>query len=242
MTADYSTAEFRARFAAQARHAAAKADRIIAVSQFTATQVVELLNVEPERVIVIPHGIRFLAPQPVPREKIILHVGAIQKRKNLVRLVRAFDAVSADWRLVLAGSNGYGAGNVLEAIKHSKSTGRIIVTGYVTPEDLATWYSRAMLFAFPSLDEGFGMPVLEAMAAGIPVIASRTSAVGEVAGTAALLIDPRSEDELAEGLQRLVGDRNLRSQLTDAGRVRAAQFTWSRSAERTLAVYKQLLD
>ena len=127
---------------------------------------------------------------PLPRENVILNVGAIQKRKNIARLVAAFETVAPEWRLVLAGSDGYGAEEIRARIAASPARERIAVLGYVTPEELAGWYARASVFAFPSLDEGFGMPVLEAMAAGVPVVTSNRSALPEVAGDAALLVDP----------------------------------------------------
>src|SRR6266849_5354194 len=109
LTGDYSTPEFRRRFAEQARRAAAESDHIIAVSEFTATQVEQLLRVERSRLSVSHHGIRSPQPRPVPRERIVLHVGAIQKRKNVSRLVQAFEGAPSDWRLILAGSAGFGA-------------------------------------------------------------------------------------------------------------------------------------
>jgi glycosyltransferase involved in cell wall biosynthesis len=241
MTGEYSTAEFRRRFTEQARRAAREADRIIAVSAFTAGQVVELLGVERTRVTVIPHGVRGLPGGGGAREKIVLHVGAIQKRKNLVRLVRAFAALPGDWRLVLAGSSGFGAEPVFAAIRESGCAERISVIGYLTDAELAAWYARASIFAFPSLDEGFGMPVLEAMSAGLPVIASRTSAVGEVAGGAALLIDPENEDDLAAALKRCAEDEDLRAELTARGFDRARDFSWRRAAAETWSVYRELL-
>lgn len=241
MTADYSTPEFRARFTAQARHAAAEADRIVAVSQFTAKQVMELLDVEKSRVVVIPHGVRKFPAVARTREKIVLHVGAIQKRKNLVRLVRAFERVAKDWRLVLAGSSGYGAEEVFAAIAESPAASRVTVTGYVETQDLAEWYAKAAVFAFPSLDEGFGMPVLEAMAAGVPVVASNGSAVGEVSGNAAILVDPISEEELRDALVRLTTEPELREKLILEGKKRAADFTWEDASQRTLAVYRELM-
>ena len=169
LTGDYSTAEFRARFAAQARHAAAHAARIITVSEFTARQVEELLGFPRERIRVVHHGVRPLAPVPESRrEKVVLHVGAVQKRKNILRLVEAFERVASGWRLVLAGSAGYGASEIMDRIADSPARERIAVTGYLGERELAEWYARASIFAFPSLDEGFGMPVLEAMAAGVP--------------------------------------------------------------------------
>lgn len=241
MTAEYSTPDFRARFTEQARHAAAHADRIIAVSRFTAEQVISLLHVDPARVTVIPHGVVSPLRPGIPREKIILHVGAIQKRKNLVRLVRAFDVAPPDWRLVLAGSNGFGAEDVFQAIESSRSRDRITATGYVDAGQLSDWYSRATIFAFPSLDEGFGIPVLEAMAAEVPVIASNSSAVAEVAADAALLVNPESEHELVDALRRLTRDAETRQILIAKGKARSAEFSWRRAILQTWNVYKELL-
>ena len=120
----------------------------------------------------------------------ILNVGAIQTRKNIARLVEAFERVDAPWKLVLAGSNGYGAAGILARIQASPARDRISVLGYVPLSELSALYRRASVFAFPSLDEGFGMPVLEAMAAGAAVLTSDRSALPEVAGDAALLVDP----------------------------------------------------
>ena len=241
MTGEYSTPKFRRRFTQQAKHAAQEADRIITVSAFTAEQVVALLGVNRSTVTVIPHGVRALPLVSAPREKLVLHVGAIQKRKNLVRLVRAFASMPEDWRLVLAGSAGYGAEEVFTAIERSKCRERIITTGYVSNRELTSLYSRAMIFAFPSLDEGFGMPILEAMAAGIPVVAANASAVKEVAGQAALLVDPLSEEEIAAGLRRLAKDGTARTSLITEGINRAKEFTWPRAAADTWGVYRELL-
>jgi glycosyltransferase involved in cell wall biosynthesis len=242
MTGEYSTPEFRRRFTEQARHAAKQADRIIAVSAFTAEQVISLLGVERTRVSVVPHGVRPLPRFDAPRERIVLHVGAIQKRKNLVRLVRAFAALPDDWRLVLAGSAGYGADEVFAEIERSRRRNCITVTGYASAAELGKLYARAMVFAFPSLDEGFGMPVLEAMSAGVPVIASNSSAVGEVAGNAAILVDPEDEDQLAGALMQVAEDEGLRNRLVAGGLERASAFTWQRAANETWAVYKELVD
>src|SRR5262249_10831507 len=154
------------RFTAQARDAAARADAIIAVSAFTKLQVVELLGVDPARVQVVHHGLRPLGyGRPgAGREKVLLNVGAIQARQNIARLVEAFEALDSSWRLGLAGSFGYAAGSIRERIERSPARERISVLGYLAPGELAGWYTRASIFAFPSLDEGFGMPLLEAMA------------------------------------------------------------------------------
>ena len=240
MTGEYSTPEFRKRFTEQARDAAARADGIIAVSEFTKRQVVELLGYPAERVFVVHHGTRVLRFSAVPREKVVLCVGAIQTRKNTARLVKAFESLNGEWRLVLAGSFGYGAEEIGRRIEASPARARISVLGYVTPEELAKWYARAAIFAFPSLDEGFGMPLLEAMAAGTPVITSNCSALPEVAGEAAMLVDARNVDEVASVLQRLAGDEALRKELAEKGRERAALFTWEKAVQETWSVYEQL--
>jgi glycosyltransferase involved in cell wall biosynthesis len=111
----------------------------------------------------------------------------------------------------------------------------------LTDEQLAAWYARASIFAFPSLDEGFGMPVLEAMAAGIPVIAGNRSALPEVCGEAALLVNPEREDELGTALQTLVRDEGLRTELISRGKLRATSFTWAKAVADTVSVYRELL-
>jgi glycosyltransferase involved in cell wall biosynthesis len=242
LTAEYSTPEFRARFARLAHDAAERSDLIVTVSQFTADQVCELLDVEQERVRVIHHGVHPASADESAREKIVLHVGAIQHRKNIVRLVEAFaKAATDDWRLVLAGSSGYGADEILRHIEASPARSRIELRGFVDDAELRRLYRRASLFAFPSLDEGFGMPVLEAMAAGVPVICSNSSALPEVAGDAAVLVDPYSTEAIATTISLLIADRRLRESLAAKGRQRALQFTWEKAVEKTWSVYKELL-
>jgi len=193
LTGEYSTPEFRARFSQQARLAAQNSDLIVAVSDFTANQVSSLLDIPRARIRVIPHGVSMSSDvEAGRREKLILSVGALQIRKNVVRLVEAFEQLPGDWSLVLAGAaGGFGAEQILQRIESSPFRDRIQVTGYVSRAKLSELYLRASIFAFPSLDEGFGIPVLEAMAHGVPVITSNGSALVEAAGSAALLVDPR---------------------------------------------------
>jgi glycosyltransferase involved in cell wall biosynthesis len=240
LTEEYSTADFRARFAAQARDAAARSHLIIAVSAFTAQQVQDLLSVDPSRLRVIHHGVRTPKSIPVAREKLILHVGALQARKNISRLVKAFEAVDAQWKLVLAGSTGYGGGKILEQIEASPCRSRIVLAGYVDDNALDGWYARAQVLAFASLDEGFGMPILEGMAHGLAVMTSNRSALPEVAGDAALLVDPTRTDEISSALERLTTEEDLRRDLADRGRRRASRFTWREAVEKTWQVYREL--
>jgi glycosyltransferase involved in cell wall biosynthesis len=241
ISGEYSSAEFRARFTEQARDAAERADAVIAVSEFTRGQVISLLGVEPTRVHVVHHGIRRLEFPAVERESVILNVGAIQARKNIARLVEAFEAVDPTWRLVLAGSAGYGSAEIMARIDASPVRERIAVTGYLAPEDLAGWYAKASIFAFPSLDEGFGMPVLEAMAAGVPVVTSNRSALPEVAGDAALLVNPESTEELTQALRDLTQGEELRRHLARRGVKRAGLFTWEKAVAETWNVYRTVL-
>ena len=242
ITGDYSTPEFRARFARQAREAAERSDLIIAVSRFTAGQIEALLKVDASRIRVVPHGVHIPSePSGSRRQDLVLTVGAIQKRKNIGRLVKAFERAPRGWRLAIAGSaEGYGAAEQLQAVEQSPRRADIDILGYVTAGKLEALYAQARIFVFPSLDEGFGMPVLEAMAHGVAVIASERSAIPEVAGEAALLADPENVEELGLCLRRLAEDAGLREDLEKRGTARAAQFTWDAAIERTWQVYGEL--
>lgn len=242
MTADYSSPEFRHRFTEQARQAADRSDAIIAVSYFTARQLQDLLGVPSARIRVIPHGVHQLhVEHDLPRERIILSVGTLQTRKNTIRLVQGFERVPRDWKLVLAGSpGGYGSVEIMEYIDRSACRDRIHVAGYLSDEALRKLYARAAIFAFPSLDEGFGIPVLEAMAHGLPVITSNRSAVCEVVGDAALLVDPESSDQIGDALIRLIEDPSLRSLFSEKGAVHVRQFRWSDSVHRTHKLYREV--
>jgi len=244
ITGEYSTPEFRVRFAEQARQAARRSDLIIAVSRFTADQVEEFLAVEPTRIRVIPHGVHVppAAGQNTARQNLVLFVGAIQRRKNVRGLVRAFERMPASWRLALAGAaDGFGAAEELQAVENSPRRSDIEVLGYVTQRELEALYRRARIFVFPSLDEGFGMPVLEAMANSVPVIASQRSALPEVAGDAALLVNPDDPEEIAAALLRLATDEALCEDLARRGRERALQFSWESTLGKTWAVYRELI-
>jgi glycosyltransferase involved in cell wall biosynthesis len=243
LTEEYSTPEFRRRFADQARRAAERSDAIIAVSQFTAAQVRDLLGVEPERTRVIHHGVDrpLNIPDESARENLILHVGSIQKRKNILRLVEAFETTPAGWRLVLAGGAGFGAQQILDRIAHSKRAHDIEWTGYVNQHELERFYARASIFAFPSLGEGFGMPVLDAMARGVPVVASRCGALPEVGGDAVLYADAQDVDSIREALRRLMESPELRVDFRRRGLDRSTAFSWNSAVQRTWQVYKDLL-
>lgn len=251
MSGDYSTPEFRSRFTAMARDAAKRSDHIIAVSGFTAGQIVEHLSYPADRITVVHHGV-----DPIPeissgaREAFrrqlgldapfLLHVGAIQKRKNITRLVEAFEGLPERYLLVLAGSAGYGAQEILDCVERSRARARIRLLGYRTRDELNHLYRTAAVLAFPSLDEGFGFPVLEAMSAGLPVVTSNSSALQEVAGDAALLVEPADAHGLRGALQSALEDASVRERLIAAGLRRVAGFTWLGAARRTLQAYRRL--
>jgi len=251
---DYSTPEFQKRFSALLREAIRRAARIITLSQYTADQLAHHCGVARERIRVIPAGVdlpeRVLDPQERQREReqlvgagneMVLAVGAIQTRKNTLNAVRAVASLPANYKLVLAGGNGYGSEAVYDFIRSAGLESRVKVLGYVTDDQLRLLYQAASLFLFPSLEEGFGLPVLEAMAYGVPVVASATSSLPEVGGDAALYVDPRDPEDIVHKIQRGVEDVNLRAGLTQRGLARARQFTWQLMAEETLKVYDEVL-
>jgi glycosyltransferase involved in cell wall biosynthesis len=193
---------------------------------------------------VVWHGVRPLdqaPPTDAQRENLVLHVGAIQKRKNLPLLIDAFERLDAGWRLVLAGSQGYGAEQTMERIARSPARERIELTGWVDDQQLEQLYRRARIFAFPSLDEGFGIPVLEAMARGIPVVTSDRGALREVAGTAAVVVDVSGDaEQLALALRRLAMDAGERRLLREQGLAHASRHSWQAAAAQTWEVYQEL--
>ncbi len=191
----------------------------------------------------IPHGVDVVsAPQKdAGRHPIILHLGAIQKRKNLVRLVEAFAQAPRPWELHLAGSFGYGAEEVLAAIERSPHRERIRTPGYLSPAALEDAYRTASIFAFPSLDEGFGIPVLEAMAHGLPVVTSNRSALPEAAGGAAWLIEPEDTATLGSALRELCEDPALRARWQARGLERVKSCGWPTAVDATWQVYQEIL-
>ena len=169
-----------------------------------------------------------------------LFVGTIQPRKNLVRLAQAYAQLvkshSVPWDLVIAGGRGWLSGEVVAAIEALGLPDRIHLLGYVPESQLPPLLNGAQLFCFVSLYEGFGLPILEAQAAGVPVMTANNSSLPEVAGDAAILVDPTDVDAIAEAMLRLSSDEALRQQLIVAGRANVARFSWQKAARETLAV------
>lgn len=227
----------------------------IAVSAATAHDLTRLLGIPPEGIDVVHEAAAQNAP-PLPPQEVrraagvgdapfILHVGTLEPRKNLVRLIRAFEALADElvpWRLVLAGRPGWRYDPILSAARDSRVSERIHVLGGVPDPLLSGLYNAAEVVAYPSLYEGFGLPVLEAMRVGRAVLTSDRSSLPEVAGDAALLVDPESGEAIRAGLERLLRDPALRAELGRRGRERAEQFTWSAAAEGTLRSYRRAVQ
>jgi len=241
------------------RLAVRSADRIIAVSGATKEDLSRVLGVPDARVAVIheavapeftvpttPAAVEAVARRYGIRAPYCLFVGNLEPRKNLARLIEAFALVRARRRsatgpcpqLVVAGTRGWLYSGIFRAVERHGVTGDIVFTGYVAPADLPALYAGAACFVFPSLYEGFGLPVLEAMAVGTPVVASRVGAIPEVAGDAAILVDAQKAEEIAGAIEAVLDDGGLRRDLAARGRARARRFTWENVARQTLAVYE----
>jgi glycosyltransferase involved in cell wall biosynthesis len=230
-----------------------RADVVLADSESTRNDVLELLPVHPERVHVVYAGVdstfrrvldqatldavraRYLLPA-----RFVLSVGTLQPRKNYVRLIEAFHQVSRDTDagLVISGAPGWMYGGIFRRVDELGLGSKVLFPGYVAEADLPALYSLAEVFAFPSLYEGFGLPPLEAMACGTPVVASNTSSLPEVVGDAAWLVDPLDVSALADALRSLLEESPLRTRQVQRGLAQAQRFTWSAAAHKLLRLYR----
>jgi len=175
----------------------------------------------------------------------ILAVGNLQPRKNLLRLISTFDRVRREVKcvkLVIVGKDQWRFSHIYDAVKNYSLESDVVFTGYIPDKELVLLYNSARVFVYPSLYEGFGLPILEAMACGTPVITSNTSSMPEVAGDAALLVDPLKEYQIEKAIVRILSDPDLSKTLTEKGLKRAAQFSWQKTALDTLAVYNKILN
>ncbi len=237
------------------RSAVRSADRVLAVSEATKSDIVELLDVDPEKISVTPLGVdgRFTPPggeqlaefreNSGNSQPYLLSVGTLEPRKNLPRLLEAFAELKNEipHRLVLVGPEGWRTGAMQEALIRLDLGDRVHFTGFVPDEQLPLWYAGSDAVVVPSIYEGFGLPVVEAMACGAVVVTSNVSSLPEVAGGAAVLVDPGSSESIAEGIRRVISDSSLQSDLRAKGLLRAREFTWQRTAEATVAAYRQVL-
>jgi len=215
-----------------------RADGLIAVSENTRQDAIRLLGIAPEKIETIYSGVaeEYFDARPVKRARpYVLYVGTIEPRKNLNVLLDAWKLLRTDFELVIAGSEGWGSEGTLARIRNEAT-----YLGYVPEADLPGLVAGATVFVYPSLYEGFGFPVVQAMAAGVPVVTSNTSCLPEIAGDAAILVDPRSTSEIADGLERLLGSESLRAQFAARGRERAGMFRWETCAARSLAFFRRI--
>jgi len=235
------------------------ADAIIAISEHTKKDLMDIAGAPEDLITVTP-----LAPAPDLKptadkktlekvrqkyklpDKYILFLGSLEPRKNVVTLIKSYARLAEEYkkeaRLVIAGAKGWLNSPVHDTLKRLGLMERTAFTGYVDSEDLPALYSMARCFVYPSLYEGFGLPVLEAMACGAPVITSNTSSMPEVAGTAARLVDPLDEGELTEALEEILGSKAIREEMRKKGFLQAKKFSWEQCAEKTLQVYKKVYE
>ena len=242
------------------RHTARRAAHILTVSEYSRQDISQTYRLPLDKITVTHNGCEgHFTPHPTPlqaaqetasiRQKFgitkdfLLAVGSLQPRKNLLRLMRAYANVRAQQpdfqlQLVLVGRQLWLYQEILRAIKQQNFAADVVVTDYVRDEDLPALYRSAVALVYPSLFEGFGLPPLEAMACGTPVITSNTSSLPEVVGQAAVLVDPYDEAALAQAIWQIARDASLRQRLQQTGIEQAKQFTWQAAAEKTLAVYR----
>jgi glycosyltransferase involved in cell wall biosynthesis len=236
------------------RSSAMKADHIITVSEYSKQDIARTYGVSEEKITVTYEG---AGPEFRPRDKngareelerkygikgkFVLYLGRLQGRKNLGRVVEAYARVRRTGfahKLVLAGKQGSLFEPVLSRIRDLKLEENVLLPGYLPAEDVPLFYSAAEVFVYPSFFEGFGLPVVEAMACGVPVITSRGSSLEEIAGDAALLVDPHSEDSIVGALTQVLEDAELRLRLSRAGLERSKLFSFEKTARQTMEVYE----
>jgi glycosyltransferase involved in cell wall biosynthesis len=237
-----------------------RADRIIAVSKNTANDLERHLGIPKEKISVVYEGIDHSLYSPVrdegqlrqAREKyslpagFILYVGNIEPRKNIPALLKAFSKIRAAhpglW-LVIAGKKGWKYREIFKMMERdSELSLNVKFIDYVEERHLPALYSLASVFVYPSLYEGFGLPPLEAMACGVPVVASSASSVPEVVGAAALLVDPKDADSIADAVIRILKDKKLAAELSRRGPERAKMFDWEKTAKETIRIYEEILN
>ena len=238
--------------------AVARADRVLADSHNTKKDIIELLEVSPDKVDVVPAGVddRF---RPIDNSNslesvrrkydlgkgpFILSLGTLEPRKNFTGLMEGYALLKREQklphRLVIAGGKGWLCEGIFETVRQLQLEDDVTFAGFIADEDLPALYNLADLFAFPTLYEGFGLPVLEAMACGTPVVTADNSCMPELVGDAALLIDANDTGELADAMGQVLSDRELRDSLIGRGLARARRFTWAQAARKLLEAYSRL--
>lgn len=223
-------------------------DRIVVVSEFTRNRLIEEYPEVAESTDVAYPGIDQELFRPGKGESqgrpFLLAAGSIEKRKNLERTITAFESIHSihpDLRLIIAGGDGFDAGRIHRRVDESPARASIQLLGYVDDYDLVRLYRSAVMLVYPSMYEGFGLPIIEGMACGCPVLTSNRGAMAEVAGDAAVLVDAEDSDDIARGMLRLIEESDFRSSTIKRGIERGAHFSWASSAEATLRTYLSVL-
>lgn len=239
-----------------------QAKKIIVASESIKEDVIKMFKIKKDKIEVISHGVdeRFFRrrkARDISRIKkklgisgdYILYLGMLEPRKNILGIIKAFELLKKQgkgrehlfkkYQLVLAGQEGEKIKSALNRIKQSKFKKDIILPGYIDPNDIGPLYEGAKVFVFPSLYEGFGLPILEAMAKGVPVITGNGFSMPEVAGDAALLVNPKKVTEIFSAIAKILTNKKLAKELSKKGVKRARQFTWAKAIKKTLAVYKE---
>lgn len=237
-----------------------RADIICTISEFSKSEIIKYLGVKPEKIKIIPCGVDnqlfHSGYQSSEIEKVkskygikgpyFLYLGTLEPRKNVLRIVEAYSVLQKRHsdipKLVIAGKKGWLYEDIFALVIKEHIENQVVFTGYVQDEEVPILMNGAFLFLFPSLYEGFGLPVLEAMACGTPVVASSRTSIPEVAGDAGLLIDPLNVDELVSGMEQILTQEPLRQHMISAGLKQSRKFTWQHSAECLTAVYRELLE
>jgi glycosyltransferase involved in cell wall biosynthesis len=229
-------------FTRAAKRGVKRAARVIAVSEYSRRGAIEHAGAEPSRVDVVYEGVdldRYRPSDGGSRERNLLFVGTMEPRKDVPNLVAAYDALDVDCELVLVGPPGWGTAAIEDAILRAKKRLSIRRTGYVSEAEKIDLYQNASAFVYPSLAEGFGRPVLEAMACGVPVVTTTGSAPEEIAGDAAVLVPPGDVVALRDAIARVLGDEPLAHALRKRGPERARRYTWDAAASATIDVWRK---
>lgn len=242
------------------RRTAQRAARIATVSEYSRQDLIRTYHLPPEKVVVTYNGVEsHFTPDVLPNEAedvrnrfgikrdYLLAVGSLQPRKNLVRLIRAYARLRSEHKsftpqLVIVGRKLWLADDIFAEVRRQLWKDDVILTGYVSDDDLPKLYRQATAFVYPSLFEGFGLPPVEAMACGTPVVTSNVSSLPEITGDAALLVDPLDQASIEAALLKITGDEALRARLREQGIAQAKRFTWREAAEKTLQLYREAFE
>lgn len=235
-----------------------RADRVITISEFSKQEIIKYLGIEEKKIAVVPCAvdrevfhpdydsaeIRRVADKYGIEGSYILYLGTLEPRKNITQLIEAYkllrERTAEKPKLVIAGKKGWSFDNIFELVQRYQLKEEVIFTGYVPDEEIPYLLSGALCFVFPSLYEGFGMPPLEAMACGVPVISSNAASIPEVVGDAGILVHPKETEELYQAMFDIVTDDEKRNRLIEKGLKRSRQFSWEASAIKLRKVYQEM--